>query len=179
MWYDRGYANSSFYPTADRRRTPPHPDGAAFERCLRVASLPNITGIRSWRTSSRYSWPVGLPQADGAQRHPRLQCPWTCRLARGLIAPPSAAHDVFRRGVRGAARSLTSQSPRLWPRYQLVDLAAGCTDQFRAGAHSQARLRRECASRTGALANQLETRQTLDHQSRPAIPDSKKTRAIG
>jgi hypothetical protein len=58
-----------------------------------------------------------------------------------------------------------SQSPRLWPRYQLVDVAAGRTDQFRAGTHSQARLRRECASRAEALASHLETRQTLFKKS--------------
>jgi hypothetical protein len=176
MWYDRGYANSSLYPPVDRRRTPPHPDGTAFERWLRVASLPDITGIRSRRTSSRHSSPVGLPPADGPQRHPRFQYPWTRHLARALIAPPSAANNLPRRGVRGAARSLTLQSPRLWPRYQRVDVAAGRSDQFRAGTDSQARLRRECASRAQALANHLETRQTLDHQSRSAIPAKKNAR---
>jgi hypothetical protein len=162
MWYNRGRANSSFYPTIDRRRTPPNPNRTAFERCLRVASRPYLDFIRSWRTSSSHSSPVGLPQTDGTQRYPRLQCPWTGHPARELIAPPSAANDVFRRGGRGAARALTSQSPRLWPADQCMDPAAGCMDQFRAGTHSQARLRRECASRAGTLENQLETRQALD-----------------
>ncbi len=135
------------------------------------------TSMRSRRTSSSHSWPVGLPQADGPGCHPRLQYPWTCRLARGLIAPPSPLNDVFRRGVRDAARSLTSQSPRLWLRYQRVDLAAGRTDQFRAGTDCQARLRRACASGAGAFGHELETRQTLDYQSRCAIPTKK--RAIG
>src|SRR6266436_9773894 len=123
MWYDREYENASLHPTFDRKRTRPHPSRLTLERRLCLAPQPSVVSICSWPTSISHSRPSRLPQANGAQHHPRLQCPGTGCVARRLFASPSTAYDLSRRGVRGAAGSFASQPPRLWPGYQCVDFA--------------------------------------------------------
>ncbi len=140
MWYDREHENSSLHPTFDRKRTRPDPSRLTLERRLCLAPQPSPAGIRSRRTSPSYSQPIRLPQANGAQHHPRLQYPGTRGVARRIFVSPSTAYDLPRRGVRGAAGSLASQPPRLWPRYQCVDVVPGRKDQLPTGPHSQARL---------------------------------------
>jgi hypothetical protein len=102
-----------------------------------------------------------LPQANGAQHHPRLQCSRTGGIARRLFASPSIAYDLSRRGVRGAAGPGASQSSRLWPRYQCVDVAPCRQDELSTRTHPQTRLWRECAACSQTLGKELETRQAM------------------
>ena len=104
MRYARGYESTSLHPTLNRRgQTQPGASRIALLRCLRLTTLPNSAGIRSWRTSAGDRPATGLPQTDGADRHPRLQCPWTGGPARRLLPPPSTAHHLLR-GRAGAFR---------------------------------------------------------------------------
>ncbi len=176
MWYDRGYEITSLHPTFDRKRTRPHPGWLTLERCLCLAPQPDSARVRARRTSASHSQPMRLPQTNGAQHHPRLQCPGTRGAARRLIASPSTAYDLSRGGVRGIAGSLASQPSRLWPRYQCVDVAPGGLDQLRTGTHSQARFWRECPARPQTDGKELETCQTVDYQPRSAIPSKKNAR---
>src|SRR6266852_6501919 len=176
MWYDRGYENPSLHPTLNRGRTQSGADRIALVRRLCTASLPDPAGVRTRRTSGSHRHAVGLPQTDGTHGHPRLQCQRARRLRRRLLASPSSAHDVFRRGVRGTARLAPPQPPRLWQTDQPVDTFACRPGQLRARSDAKARLRRERASRAGPPGHELEARQTLDHQPRSAIPTKKNAR---
>src|SRR5215472_5045 len=176
MWYDGGYENSSLHPPFERRRTPPGPGWITLERCLRLTPLPDLARLRPRRTGDSYRKPVGLPQADRSQCDPWLHYSWTGGVARRLFATPSAANHVQRRGRGGAARPVTSQSPRLWPPDQLVDFAAGRPGQFPTGTDPYPGLGRERAPGSPAVGYELETRQTLDHQPRSAVPAKKNAR---
>jgi len=57
-----------------------------------------------------------------------------------------------------------------------VDVVPSSPDQLPTGPHSQARLWRECPPRAQTIGEELETRQTLDHQPRPTIPPKKNAR---
>src|SRR2546430_9864907 len=83
MWYDREHENTSLHSTFDRKRTQPSP-----------------AGIRARRTSPSSSQPIGLPQANGAQHHPRLQYEGAGGVARRILASPSTPNDLPRRGIR-------------------------------------------------------------------------------
>jgi hypothetical protein len=52
MWYDRGHENAHLHSTPNRERTEKAQGGAAFFRCLCLASLPDCAGICPWGTSS-------------------------------------------------------------------------------------------------------------------------------
>src|SRR5213078_4104435 len=139
MWYDREYENTSLHPTYDRKRTQPDPSRLTLQRRLYLAPQPSPAGLRARRTSPSDSQPIWLPQANGAQHHPWLQYEGAGSVTRRILAPPSTADDVPRRGVRGAAGSLASQPARLWPPDQCVDVVPGSPDQLPTGPHSQAR----------------------------------------
>ena len=177
MWYNREHENTSLHSTFDRKRTRPDPSRLTLERRLCLAAQPSPAGIRARRTSPSSSQAIWLPQANGAQHHPWLQYEGAGGVTRRIFASPSTADDLPRRGVRGAAGSLASQPPRLWPPDQCVDVVPGSPDQLPTGPHSQARLWRECPPRAQTFGKKLETRQTLDHQPRPAIPTKKTVRA--
>src|SRR5258708_32540940 len=176
MWYDRGYENPSLHRSVTRGRTQSGADRIALAGRLCAASLPEPAGVRTRRTSGTHRHAVGLPQTDGTHGHPRLQCQRARRLRRRLLASPSSAHDVFRRGVGGTARLAPPQPPRLWPTDQPVDTFACRPGQLRARSDTKARLRRERASRAGPPGHELEARQTLDPQPRSAIPTKKNAR---
>src|SRR5207253_6030519 len=97
MWYTRGYENTHFYPTPDRRRTATHPERIAFVRCFCITSLPDFDGFCSRGTSPSDCTPAGLRRPDCAQRAPRFQYPRPRRAARRVFAPPSTAHHVLGR----------------------------------------------------------------------------------
>ncbi len=178
MWYDRGHESSPLYPTVNRKRASLGPGRIALLRCLCVAPLPNFAGIRSRRTGPSHRQAAGVPQTDGAQCHPRLQCRRARRFRSRILASPSSTNDVLRRGVRGAARPAPPQPPRLWQTYQSVDAGACSPGQLRTRPDPQTSFRRERAPRAQTFGHELEARQTLDHQPRPTIP-TKKTHAIG
>src|SRR5712691_2624663 len=176
MWYDREHENTSLHPTYDRKRTQPNPSRLTLERRLCLAAQPSPASLRAGRTSPSSSQAIRLPQANGAQHHPRLQCPGTGGVARRILASPSTADDFPRRGIRGAAGSFASQPPRLWPPDQCVDVVPGSPDQLPTRPHSQTRLWRKCPPRAQTFGKELETRQTLDHQPRPTLPTKKNAR---
>jgi transposase len=176
MWYNRGYEKPHLYPTAHRGRTPPDPKRGAFVRCLCLASVPDLAGQFSRRTSPRDSPPAWLRRPNRSQGDPRLQCCWVGRAARRLFTPPSPAKHVLRRRMPAITRSLASQPARLWQRARRVDLGTGSTGQFRARDHRLRGVHRKCASSPQTTQNQLEARQALDYQPRPAIPAKKNAR---
>src|SRR5260370_26791454 len=176
MWYNTRYENTHFYPTFHRRRTAPDPGRIAFVRCFCVTSLPGLTGLSPRRTSFRDRPPAWVRRPDGSQRDPRLQCRRPRRLAGTAVAPASLAHHLFRGGSRTPQRPATPQPARFWQRAQHLDLGTGRPGQFRAGYYLNPRLRRERAPRPQTTENQLEARQALDHQPRPAIPAKKNAR---
>src|SRR5579884_3922088 len=130
MWYNTGYENPHFYPSIKRRRTAPNSGGTAFVGCLRLAPLPNLTGIVAKATSPRDCPPAGLRRPDGAQRDPWLQYFGAGCLAARLLTPPSAAHQLHGRESRAAQRSLASQPTRLWLPAQHLDLAVSGSRQL-------------------------------------------------
>src|SRR5690242_15655458 len=176
MWDDREHENTSLHPIFDRKRTSPASSRLTLQGRLCLAKSAGPARIGSWPTSTSHRRPIGVPQANRPQYHPRLQCRWVSRLAGRLFAPPSTAHDLSRRSVRGPTRSPASQPPRLWPADQCVDVILGGPDQLPTGTHSQTGLWRECASRSQTFRKELETSQTLDHQPRSPIPCKKKAR---
>jgi hypothetical protein len=176
MWYDRGYENTSLHPTFDRTRTSPDPSRLTLQRRLCLTKSSGPARIRSRGTCSSDLPTIRVPQTNSTQYPPRLQCRWLSRLRGRLFASPSTTNDLSRRSVRGTTGSATSQSPRLWPRYQCVDVIPGSPDQLPTGPHFQTCLWRECAPRSQTFRKELETGQTLDHQPRPAIPGKKKAR---
>ena len=125
MWYDRGHENPSVHPTLDRKRTQPDPSRLTLQRRLCLATIPGPVGVRSWRTGDSYSQAIRVPQANRTQHHPWLQCGRTRRFRGRLFASPSTAYYLSRRNVRGTPGSAASQPPRLWPRYQCVDVILG------------------------------------------------------
>src|SRR5436309_16905 len=104
MWYNRRHENAHFYPPLDPGRTLPDPGRITFIRCLRVAPLPNLTGLGPWRASPGDRAPTGLRRPDGAQRDQGLQCGWAGGVAGGVIASPSTAYDLHARRSRAPQR---------------------------------------------------------------------------
>src|SRR5258708_32684110 len=174
MWYTTRYETTYLYPTSHRRRTRPDPGGIAFVRCLRVAPLPNLTGVGAERTRPRDRTPAWLRRPDRAQRDTRLQCGGACGVARRVFASPSAAHGLHGRRSRAPQRPVASQPTRFWPRAQHLDPGIGRPGQLRARDHLPRDLRRECTPSAQAAENQLEARQALDHQPRSAVPAKKR-----
>src|SRR5205085_9833870 len=173
MWYPRRYETTYLYPTLNPGRTAPGAGRIAFVRGLRVAALPDLDVIGSWRTSPQHCPPTGLRRPDRTQRDPRLQYFWTGHPARRLFTSPSAAHGLHTRGSRTVERVAAPQSARVWPGSQHLDPGTGCQDQLRARDHFPRGLRRECAPSAQAAQNQLEACQALDHQPRSPIPAKK------
>src|SRR6266566_5324295 len=176
MWYTRRHENTHFYPTVDRGRAAPNPGGTAFVRCLCDASLPDLASLGARGTSPGDCAPVGLRRPDRAQCDPRVQYHGTLGAARRLLAPPSAPQQLLGGRAGAPQRPVAPQSPRLWQRARAVDFGVGSPGQFRAGHHRDPHLRRERAPRAGALENQLEAGQALDHQPRSVIPAKKTAR---
>src|SRR5712692_1939462 len=176
MWYHRGHEKAHFYPTAHRRRTTPDPGGITFVRCLRVATLPDLACKRPRGTSPRDSSPAWLRRPNGSQCDPRLQWRWTGRAARRLFTPPSAADHVLPGRMPAIARPLAPQPARLWPGSRSVDVGVGSPGQFRARDHRLRGVHRKRAASPQTTENQLEARQALDYQPRPAVPAKKNAR---
>src|SRR5437773_137420 len=168
MWYTRGYENTHFYPTPDRRRTATHPERIAFVRCFCITSLPDFDGFCSRGTGPSDCTPAGLRRPDCAQRAPRFQYPRPRRAARRVFAPPSAAHHLLGRRNPAVERVVAPQPARFRQRLQHLDLGTGCPGQLRAGDHPLPGLRRKRAASPQTTENQLETCQALDYQRRPA-----------
>src|SRR6266704_4191336 len=95
MWYNSKHENTHFYPTFDRGRTAPNPDGTAFVRCLCDASLPDLASIGTRGTSPSDCASTGLRRPNRAQCDPRVQCGGADGAAGRLLAPPSAAHQFL------------------------------------------------------------------------------------
>src|SRR6266700_3735548 len=176
MWYTSRHENTHFYPTVDRGRAAPNPGGTAFVRCLCDASLPDLASLGARGTSPGDCAPVGLRRPDRAQCDPRVQYHGTLGAARRLLAPPSAPQQLLGGRAGAPQRPVAPQSPRLWQRARAVDFGVGSPGQFRAGHHRDPHLRRERAPRAGALENQLEAGQALDHQPRSVVPAKKNAR---
>src|SRR5258708_21630838 len=176
MWYTTRHETTHFYSTMHRRRTTADSGGITLGRFLRVAPLPDPAGLCSWRTSPGDRAPTGLRRPDRAQCDQRVKRQRTGCRQRGLIASPSAAHDLHGRRSRAPQRSAASQPTRFWPGSQHLDPGIGRPDQLRARDHLPRGLRRECAPSAQAAENQLEARQALDYQPRPAVPAKKNAR---
>jgi hypothetical protein len=117
MWYDRGYANSSYYPTIDRRRTPANPNGAAFERCLfNTQGLAVLQEGSSRPHQLRTTFPDEALEAlqDLLHRSPRdfglATSVWTLSLAARLsfqqgLTPRLVSGESVRRALKRLATS--------------------------------------------------------------------------
>jgi hypothetical protein len=90
---------------------------------------------------------------------------------------PHRLRTTFSDEAVEALQDLLHRSPRdARPPNQCVDLAAGRPGQFQTGTDAHPGLRRECPPGPQAVGHELETRQTLDHQPRSAVPAKKNAR---
>src|SRR5215472_4465673 len=176
MWYTTGHETPYFYPTFHPRRAAPDPIWLAFVRCLCLASQPDSAGFGAWRTRSRHRAPPRLRRPDGAQCDPRVQYDGPDGLPGRLLPPAPRAHHLQRGTSKADPSPVASQSPRLWQSERFVDLGPGGPGQFRARTHQHDCVRREYPPPDQALRPQLEARQTLDHQPRPAVSGKKNAR---
>src|SRR6266568_6805478 len=176
MWYNTRHENTHFYPIVDQGRTAADPGGTAFVRCLCDAPLSDLASLGARGTSPGDCPPVGLRRPDRAQCDPRIQCHGALGAARRLLAPPSAAYQLLAGRAGAPQRAAASQSARLWQRPRALDPGVGSPGQLRARHHHHPHLRRKCAPRAQTLEDQLEARQALDHQPRPAVPAKKNAR---
>src|SRR6266487_610925 len=176
MWYTTRHESTHFYSTIHPGRTTAGPGGITFVRCLCVAPLPDPARLCSWRTSPGDRPPTRLRRPDRAQRDPLVQRFWTGCPAGGVFAPPSTANSFYRARSRTAQRPTAPQSARFWPGAQHLDLGTGRPGEFRARDHRHPSFRRKCATSPQTLENQLEARQTLDHQPRSPLPTKKNAR---
>ena len=170
----KGYESTHLHSTTHHRRTFADPGRIAFVIGFCAASVPDPAGLSTPRTRLRHCQDAWLRRPDGAQRDQRVQQNWPGRPQKGLLSPPSASHEHSRRSVAKAARPFTPQSTRIWHRAQSLEFASGCNNVFFARTDSRPSHGGKCASGSQAARGQLETRQTLDYQSRSDVSPKKR-----
>src|SRR5829696_10107530 len=142
------YETTALCPPPHRRRAAGAGSGAALQRRLYAAPLPNRAGQRPPRATAGDRPRAGLRRPDRAQRHPRLQRPRPGGTPQGLLAAADAPCRLRSTGRRAAAGVVASQPARLRP------------------AHRHAR----------PAGRALAAGQALAHQPRPAVRRKKRRR---
>jgi hypothetical protein len=172
----KGYESTHLHSTTHQRRTEAAPGRIAFVIGFCAASLPDPAGLSAPRTRQSHCQAAWVRRPDRAQCDQRLQPEGPGCAQKGLLSPLSASHHHCRRSVATPARPFTPQPARIWPRSQSLEFASGGKDLFRARTGGSPNHRSECASCRGAVGGQVETRQTLDHQSRSLLSPKKTAR---
>ena len=158
MWYTCKHA-TNIHPIPDRKRTLPDWRRAAFIRRLCLAPLSKCACQFARRARQSYCQAAWLQRPDGAQYHPRLQCPRDGYSQARQLASPSTTPRVFSRRSLRLTSTDPSQSPRLRLPDQPLDSGDAGPGPFRARIRQQACDWRSDAQNPQAARDQLETGQ--------------------
>ena len=178
MSYSGFHETSNIRTFAFGRGAPEPRSGAALQRCLRDAPMPDTSGKLS-RTLSCEDSPVsGMWLADGQERHTRLQRAWAGRTTGGgLLAPqarPWRFRCVERRDLQGDAPPI---SERVRIRLQPLDFGDGLRGRLQGGAHRKAGLGGDRPGYFGTpTRSRMAQSQKVDHLPRSPIPKKKRRR---
>src|SRR6516165_4015213 len=176
MWYTLGYANTFICTPAHGGRGGNPRDRAPVRVRLYRPSLPDPP--RQYQgPADHHDCPAAvLYRPNGTQRHSCLSPARSRGAAPPLVAP---AHDVDHLrcwGLRVPPGFAAPQSSDLRQAHQPLDPPTRRRGQFRPGPHSAPGQRRSHSSGPPPVGRGVETRQTLDHQSRSGLCPEKKRR---
>jgi hypothetical protein len=177
MGYSGTHEASNLCSGTLRKRTRSPRSGAALQRRLRSAPMPDPSGKLPRTIPSEDSPQFGMWLADGQERHPCLQRAWSRRPHARLLAP-QARPRRFRRGKR---RSLAGDAPPLPEgvrvRLKPLDFGDGRRGCLREGAHPEAGLGRDRTGHFSAPSRSgMAQSQKVDHFPRPTVRKKKRRR---
>src|SRR5437660_4203773 len=177
MWYTQAHETTHFCPRPFRRRTEVAHRRVAFLGCLCTSSQPDPVGFSAWGSCPQDREGPVLRRTNGSPCDPRVQPARTCSPASRLEPPPPPSHrSARRRDRRHVQNSVASPASRLWLPDQSVDTRLARQTVCSFGLDGTGGLHRDHAPNAQPGRDQLETRQALDHQSRPVVRGKKTAR---
>jgi hypothetical protein len=152
--------------------------GAALQRFLRDAPMPDTFGKLSRTIPSKDRPEFGMRLADGQERHPRLQRSRPSRPHAWILAPQVRPCRFRRRERRGSQRDAPPLAEGVWIRqHESVDFGDGRRSRFRGGTHTKASLRGDHPGDSGAPPrSSMDASQAVDHLPRPPLRKKKRRR---
>src|SRR5215510_12655071 len=170
MGYPGRYETSPRCSCAHRRGAH-HPENrSALVGWRAGASLPDGVGQRAWRAGAADRRASGRRRENSAPTPPALPSAGAEGGAAGLLPTAPAATTSLRGGARRAGtRALAPPPARLWPSHECMDARPRRRGPVRPRPDRPPGQWRSDPHDAAAPGHWLETRQTLDHQSRSRI----------
>src|SRR5215510_3233756 len=176
MWYTLPYANTFICTPAHGGRAGHLGDWAPVLVRLYRPPLPDPPRQCRGPADDCDCWQSPLHRSDRAERPSCLPSAWSHRAPAPLVAPAHLVDHLRCWGLRGSAGAAVSEFSDVWPAHQPVDARSRRPGQFRPRPHPAPGQRRNHSGGPPPLARVVETRQTLDHQSRSSLRPKKKRR---